>query len=375
MADKTLSGQYSGKKADKKIPLYLISGFLGSGKTTLLQTLLGFYRSGRAGVIVNEFGDLGIDGSRLPVRDGIITTELNGGQIFCSCLSGSFVDSIAAFADTGIDVLFVEASGLAKPAPMMEILSYADRKSNGAFDYRGMLCIIDASRYLVLRKSLLTITEQVAFSDRFIINKTDLVSPEILDEITASIQEIKPGAPIRLTTYGHIDRGFLEDFRKADSGKGGVDASASNGEGTSNSKSTSSAGPHLQPVFAGWGPQGRPVPIKLVPASPPDSTALRAFIQTEADRTYRIKGTVDTSDQGLLTIDCVGDTVSVSRYPSAPASGDSNPESPESGKPDPGASARLGLVLIFPGDSKEPGRLLAEWKETCGIGAFISTST
>jgi G3E family GTPase len=319
-----------------RIPLFLIAGFLGSGKTTLLQNLLALYRDKKAGVIINEFGDLGVDSSRIPVRDGIVTTELNGGQIFCSCLSGSFVNSIAAYAGLDVDVLFVEASGLAKPAPLMEIMTYADRESKGAFEYRGMICIIDASRYLILSKTLSAVVEQAAFSDRFLINKTDLASEQEIAEIMADIREIRPGAPVRLTEYGIVDADFLEECRPL----------PPNGE-------AESAGKPVE--FAGWGPQGRPVPVKLVPAAAVKREGAETFITHFSHICYRIKGYLQSSDAGLLAVDCVGDTVSI-------ALADETAE--EARTP--------GLVMIFPGDSREPDTLLDSWKSSAGIGAFIT---
>lgn len=315
------------------VPLYLLTGFLGSGKTTLLNSLLSFYKNKRPGVIVNEFGELGIDSTILSSQTGIVTTELNGGQIFCSCLSGTFIDSIAAYSDMDIDVLFVEASGLAKPAPLIEIMQFADKKTQGFIDYKGMICVIDASRFEILSKTLLTIEEQIRYSNAFIINKTDLVEPEVIGRIAQRIREIKPGAAISLTSFGEIDRDFLK-----------MDYTPVSLEEDDSRK------------YQGWGNEGRPIPVKLVPAEPVSLESLKSFLAVTAPKSFRLKGYVESNEQGMVFVDCVSDAVSIKPIHTVK----------ETNLP------KIGLTLIFPGDSNEPDKLFRNWRSSTGSGAFIS---
>ncbi|NQT58921.1 MAG: GTP-binding protein [Bacteroidetes bacterium] len=321
------------EKKPVPVPLFLLTGFLGSGKTTLLNSLLAFYKDKKPGVIVNEFGELGIDRTVLSSRTGIVTTELNGGQIFCSCISGTFIDSIAEYNDKDIDVLFVEASGLAKPAPLIEIMQFADKKTQGNIEYKGMICVIDASRFEILSQTLLTIEEQIRYSNTFIINKTDLVEPEVIGRITKRIKELKPGAAIALTSFGEVDRDFLNmDFspiliEKFDAEK-----------------------------YQGWGDEGRPIPVKIVPAKPVSFDSLESFITTIAPKSFRLKGFVETEDKGLVFVDCVADMIHIEPFYTSDI--DTQP------KP--------GLTVIFPGSSKEPERLFQNWRTATETGAFIS---
>ncbi len=315
------------------VPLYLITGFLGSGKTSLLNSLLALYKDKKPGVIVNEFGELGVDGTVLSSQTGIVTTELNGGQIFCSCLSGSFIDSIAAYNNTDIDVLFVEASGLAKPTPLIEIMQFADKKTEGNIAYKGMICVIDASRFEVLSRILLTIEEQIRYSNIFIINKTDLVEPDVIGRISQRIRELKPGAVISLTSYGEIDRDFLN-----------MDLPPVVIEEIDTEK------------YNGWGNDGRPVPVKLVPAKPIPFDSLVSFITDTAPKSYRLKGYIETIDKGLIFVDCVADMIHTEPFHSDKI--DIHP------KP--------GLTVIFPGSSSEPDMLFRNWRAATGTGAFIS---
>lgn len=321
------------KSKNTPVPLYLITGFLGSGKTTLLNSLLSFYRDKKPGVIVNEFGELGIDGTILSSRTGIVTTELNGGQIFCSCISGTFIDSIAEYSNIDIDVLFVEASGLAKPAPLIEIMQFADKKTQGNIEYKGMICVIDASRFEILSQTLLTIEEQIRYSNIFIINKTDLVDPEVLGRITKRIRELKPDAAISLTSFGEVDRSFLN-----------MDYAPVTIEGFDTEK------------YQGWGDAGRPVPVKLVPAKQVSFKSLESFITEIAAKTFRLKGYVETEDKGLVFVDCVADMINMEPFHT-----DYTDTLPKNG-----------LTLIFPGSSKEPDKLFHKWRESTKTGAFIS---
>ncbi|MCG8566209.1 MAG: hypothetical protein MI747_14125, partial [Desulfobacterales bacterium] len=104
------------------IPYIFLTGFLGTGKTTLLNSLLSKYRGMKIGVIVNDFGDMDVDAGLIDASAlaGEVQ-ELKSGQIFCSCLSGSFVESVLAYREIKPDLLIVECSGLAKPSGLKDI--------------------------------------------------------------------------------------------------------------------------------------------------------------------------------------------------------------------------------------------------------------
>ena len=99
---------------ENKTQLYVLTGFLGSGKTTILLKLLDSLKGKKVGIIQNEFGKLGIDGTILR-NDDIQMVEINRGSIFCSCLKLSFVQALAEMAEHEFDYLFVESSGLGDP--------------------------------------------------------------------------------------------------------------------------------------------------------------------------------------------------------------------------------------------------------------------
>lgn len=192
------------------VPLHLITGFLGSGKTTMLNHLLdeAAERGLRVGVIINEWGQVNIDANLVPTQD-IEIEELNNGQLFCSCLAGNFVEALVLFADRPLDLVIVETSGMANPAPLRRLIGELRRLTGLHYDYRGMTALADPENFLELAEDINAVEEQIIGSQRIVINKVDLSEPETLSRIRAKIRELNPGAVIVETSYGKV-AGFLD---------------------------------------------------------------------------------------------------------------------------------------------------------------------
>jgi G3E family GTPase len=277
---------------NKPIPLYLIGGFLGSGKTSLLNNLLSQLEGKRVALVLNDFGSIGVDSSLVPTNDGILTKELKGGQIFCSCLSGSFVQSILQFEPYHPDIVLVEASGLSKPTPLLEILSWIQEKSNHVFSYEGMLCVIDAQRYLPLSKVLMTLEEQVVFSDVFILNKIDLVDDAILVQIENTLRELQPNGKIIRTTFGKVPLDILHSQHN-----------------TNRILSLATE------KYQGWGTQGRPKNVVFLPESPPSIEVLENFLKAVSNQFYRIKGFLPVVGGSTVYVSTVGSQIEIREEP------------------------------------------------------------
>ena len=103
------------------VPLLFITGFLGSGKTTLLNRVLdeAAAQGKKIGVIINEWGRVNIDSSLIRAKD-IEIEELNDGQVFCSCLSGNFLEALVLLAKRSLDVVIVETSGIGQSVSAQE---------------------------------------------------------------------------------------------------------------------------------------------------------------------------------------------------------------------------------------------------------------
>lgn len=197
-----------------KINLYLLTGFLGSGKTTFLTNVLKDLSNEKVGVIMNEFGKIGIDGTIIE-KDGMELVEINRGSIFCSCLKLSFVSAMMEMVDRSIEYLFVESSGLADPSNIGEILDAIESVKGDVYDYKGAICIVDGMHFLEQIKDLETVNRQLKHCHLAVISKIDLIDNKTLEEIKTKIREINSKVTIQEARFGKFDYDFInEDLMK-----------------------------------------------------------------------------------------------------------------------------------------------------------------
>ncbi len=325
-----LYGQEVMKMDKNPAKLIFLTGFLGSGKTTLLNRLLALLEGSRIGVIVNEWGSINIDAGLIEHagKDEII--ELSGGQIFCSCLSGSFVNAVVKLSSLNLDYILTEASGLAKPSVLMEIVNEAEKRSEGKLAYEGMICIIDASRYLVLHEVVNAVDEQIAYSDRFVLNKTDLASPADIAKIRDILGELRPGYPVYEAVNASVGGEIISGRQKI-------------------------SRTEADPKYRGWGACGRPASCTVTPKESVGRLELKAFLSAAAAFSYRIKGYVPLSPGGeLYLVDCVGEQVKIADTPA------------EEGRPEPS------FVVIGKGAVPPSDDVRRSWKQFLDAGIKIS---
>lgn len=195
---------------EKKINLYVLTGFLGSGKTTVLLRLLDVLKSNKVGVIQNEFGKLGIDGTILK-RDNIEMVEINRGSIFCSCLKISFAQALAEMSKQDLEYVFVESSGLADPSNIEEILEGVKVLSPEAtYDLKGVLCLIDGINFREQLEDLETVNRQLKHCHMAIINKVDLIEEEELKNVIKEVRQVNPKCDIETCSFGEFSMDFLD---------------------------------------------------------------------------------------------------------------------------------------------------------------------
>lgn len=187
----------------EEISLFLLSGFLGAGKTTLLNNLLVHFRERKVGVLINEFGPLGIDGY-LVETEQIQLTEINNGSIFCSCRKAQFVEALVRFSQSPIDILLVEGSGLADPTDMTKIIQDLGGILARPYHYAGSICLVDCTTFLEYADTLLPVDHQVAAADIILLNKTDLADDNTVNKVASHAREINGFARIIRTTYAEI---------------------------------------------------------------------------------------------------------------------------------------------------------------------------
>jgi G3E family GTPase len=187
------------------IPLQLVNGFLGSGKTTfLLHYLDTFSRERKIAVIQNEFSSSGIDGEIIRHHYGTYSMmEINNGSVFCVCLLGSFIDSLAAFIqDNSPDEIIMEASGMSDPVSIGQIFQSPKLKDKVYLGYSWT--IVDARNFNRIISIRSRLEHQVRIADTVIINKCDLAANES-DSVVKAVKKINPFASIISTSYAKID--------------------------------------------------------------------------------------------------------------------------------------------------------------------------
>lgn len=190
--------------------LYVLTGFLGSGKTTVLLKILENLKEHRIGIIQNEFGKLGVDGTILR-NDDIKMVEINRGSIFCSCLKLNFVNALAGMTKENFEYLFVESSGLGDPSNVEEILNATEQVAGTRYDFRGLICLVDAVNFLNQIEDLETVNRQLKHCHLAVITKSDLVDKGQIEELTQKIRQINPVCMIKTSEMGNLDMDFLEE--------------------------------------------------------------------------------------------------------------------------------------------------------------------
>jgi G3E family GTPase len=187
-----------------KIPVTVLTGYLGAGKTTLLNRILSEPHGKKFAVIVNEFGEIGID-NELVVNADEEVFEMNNGCICCT-VRGDLVRIIDGLMRRKgkFDAIIVETTGLADPAPVAQTF-FMDEAVGAKTKLDAVVTVADA-RWLSDRlKDAPEAKNQIAFADVILINKTDLVSPEELRELEARIRGLNPYARLHRTERAQID--------------------------------------------------------------------------------------------------------------------------------------------------------------------------
>ena len=185
------------------IDIYLVTGFLGAGKTTLMKNLMKVFEYDKVALIVNEFGQEGVDAAVLE-KEGMVIEQIVDGSIFCVCRSDKFIDAVLKTKEMEIDSLLVESSGLANPFGMHEVTGMLHKLSPDTFHYSGSICVVDAKHFSKLSDLLPVLIEQVQGADLLLINKTDLVTPEEVGRVEKAIRKLNGEVPIIKTSFGRI---------------------------------------------------------------------------------------------------------------------------------------------------------------------------
>ncbi|WP_297322092.1 GTP-binding protein [uncultured Bartonella sp.] len=188
----------------RKIPVTVLTGYLGAGKTTLLNRILSENHGKHYAVIVNEFGEIGIDNDLIVESDEEIY-EMNNGCICCT-VRGDLIRVVEGLMRRPgrFDGIIVETTGLADPVPVAQTF-FMDDDVRAKSELDAVVALVDAKHLPLRLKDSREAEDQIAFADVVLLNKTDLVSPQELADVEATVRAINPAAVIYRTKRADVD--------------------------------------------------------------------------------------------------------------------------------------------------------------------------
>lgn len=196
-----------------RIPVVVLAGFLGSGKTTLLNRLLRNGDGTRIGAVVNDFGSIEIDAMAVAGQvDSMVS--LGNGCLCCAVDTAELDAYLDRLAGTGrIDVIVVEASGLAEPQELVRMVLASE---NDRIVYGGLVEVVDGAEFAATRERHPEIDRHLAVADLVVLNKTDRIDDAERRRLHGALGELAPGTPVVATAYGRVDPGLFFDPERDD---------------------------------------------------------------------------------------------------------------------------------------------------------------
>ncbi|MFI1373767.1 CobW family GTP-binding protein [Streptomyces longwoodensis] len=272
-------------RSTPQIPVVVLAGFLGSGKTTLLNHLL--HRSGgsRIGAIVNDFGAIEIDAMAVAGALGDSTVSLGNGCLCCAVDASELDGYLERLArpSAGIDVIVIEASGLAEPQELVRMVLASEHPG---IVYGGLVEVVDAAEFDGTRVRHPEIDRHLTLADLVVVNKLDRApdGTRVLD----LVRSLTDRAAVVPATYGRIDPEFLFDCRPDEERVGQLSFDdLHTGEADPTEQTCAHAGDHGGHLHSAYDS------LSFVSDVPLDPRRLMQFLDSRPEGLYRIKGYVD----------------------------------------------------------------------------------
>ena len=198
-----------------KTPVTVLTGYLGAGKTTLLNRILSENHGQKYAVIVNEFGEIGIDNDLIVGADEEVF-EMNNGCVCCT-VRGDLIRILSQLMKRKgqFDAIIVETTGLADPGPVAQTF-FVDEDIKAKTYLDSVTALVDALHFDEALKTDRVVKEQIAFADHIILNKTDLVDDARLDEIEGRLKGLNPLASITRAQRSFVDIASLLNQHRFD---------------------------------------------------------------------------------------------------------------------------------------------------------------
>jgi G3E family GTPase len=200
---------------NERLPVSILTGFLGSGKTTLLTKLMQDASMDKVAVIVNEFGEIGLDDALIATSNED-TILLNSGCLCCT-VRGDLVETMQRlFAERAqgdipeFDRLVIETTGLADPAPILHTMM-ADPFLVTRYRLDGVITVVDAHHAMSQFDQQYESVKQAAVADRIVLSKIDVTSAEMVETVKERLAAVNPAAPIIEASHGEVAASTLFD--------------------------------------------------------------------------------------------------------------------------------------------------------------------
>jgi len=269
-------------RTPQQIPVVVLAGFLGSGKTTLLNHLL--HRSGgsRIGAIVNDFGAIEIDAMAVAGALGDSTVSLGNGCLCCAVDASeldSYLARLAAPA-VGVDVIVIEASGLAEPGELVRMILAS---GHPAIEYGGLVEVVDAAEFDVTRAKHPEIDRHIGLADLVVVNKLDRAHDG--ERVLGLVRSLAGSAAVVPARYGRVDPEFLFDCRPSEERVGQLSFDDLHRHDDPHGHDGGHG--HADHLHAAYDS------LSFTATAPLDPRRLMAFLDGRAEGLYRIKGYID----------------------------------------------------------------------------------
>jgi G3E family GTPase len=269
-----------------QIPVIVLAGFLGSGKTTLLNHLLRTSRGTRIGAIVNDFGSIEIDAMTVAGQLGDSTVSLGNGCLCCAVDASEldvFLDKLTRPA-VGLDVIVIEASGLAEPQELVRMLLASE---NERIVYGGLVEVVDAAEFEQTRARHPEIDRHLGVADLVVLNKADRAGEAALRALREKITALAGRAAVIPASYGRVDAELFFEPRPPSERVGQLsfdDVHDNDHESDAHDCGGTGHGGHLHAAYES---------ASFTSDDPLHPRRLLDFLDSRPEGLYRIKGFVD----------------------------------------------------------------------------------